>query len=118
MVGATASTGRAGEEAALGVYRRRGYRLIARNWRCRVGELDLILARGDLLVFCEVKTRRGAAFGGGYEAVTARKRAKLRAVAEAFLVASGARPSATRFDVASVSLDPRGAEVELFQDAF
>jgi len=118
MVGAAASTGRAGEDAALDVYRRRGYRLIARNWRCRIGELDLVLARGDLLVFCEVKTRRGATFGGGYEAVTARKRAKLRAVAEAFLLQRGARPRTIRFDVASVSLGPRGAEVELFQDAF
>ena len=118
MVRTTASTGQTGEDAALGVYRRRGYRLITRNWRCRIGELDLVLARDDLLVFCEVKTRRGAAFGAGYEAVTARKRAKLRAVAEAFLLASAARPRSTRFDVASVSLGPRGAEVELFQDAF
>ena len=118
MVGSTVSTGRVGEDAALDVYRRRGYRLIARNWRCRVGELDLVLARDDLLVFCEVKTRRGSAFGAGYEAVTARKCAKLRAVAEAFLLARGARPSALRFDVASVSLAAGGAEVELFQDAF
>ncbi len=118
MVDAPAATGRAGEDAALDVYRRRGYRLVARNWRCRIGELDLILARADLLVFCEVKTRRGSAFGGGFEAVTARKRAKVRSVAEAFLQTSGARPRVTRFDVASVSLGPRGAEVELFQDAF
>ncbi len=118
MVRATASTGRAGEDAALAAYRRRGYRVVARNWRCRLGELDLVIARGDLLVFCEVKTRRGSSFGGGYEAVTARKRAKLRALAEAFLLASGARSGAIRFDVASVSLGPRGAEVELFQDAF
>jgi putative endonuclease len=118
MVEAMTSTGRTGEDAALDVYRRRGYRLVVRNWRCRIGELDLVVSRADLLVFCEVKTRRGAAFGGGYEAVTARKRAKIRSVAEAFLQASGARPRATRFDVASVSLGPRGAEVELFQDAF
>ncbi len=114
----TASTGRAGEDAALDAYRRRGYRLIVRNWRCRVGELDLIVARGDVLVFCEVKTRRGAAFGAGYEAVTARKRAKVRAIAEVFLVANGPPPQAVRFDVASVSLGPRGPEVELFEDAF
>ena len=118
MVDGRASTGRTGEDAALDVYRRRGYRLVARNWRCRVGELDLVLARADLLVFCEVKTRRGSAFGGGYEAVTARKRAKLRSVAEAFLQSTSARPRATRFDVASVSLGPVGPEVELFQDAF
>jgi putative endonuclease len=118
MADATASTGRTGEDAALDVYRRRGYRLVARNWRCRIGELDLVLVRKDLLVFCEVKTRRGAAFGGGYEAVTVRKRAKIRALAEAFLQSRGIRHGAIRFDVASVSLGPRGPEVELFADAF
>jgi putative endonuclease len=107
-----------GEDAALAVYVRRGYRVVARNWRCRLGELDLVLARDDTLVVCEVKTRRGSAFGGGFEAVTGRKRAKVRSVAEAFLQSSRARPRAVRFDVASVSLGPRGAEVELFEDAF
>ena len=110
--------GGAGEDAALGVYLHRGYQLVARNWRCRLGELDLVLARGDTLVFCEVKTRRGSSFGGGYEAVTWRKRAKLRSLAEVFLLESHARPGATRFDVASVALDPRGPQVELFEDAF
>ena len=118
MPDANAQAGRLGEDAALDAYIHRGFGLVARNWRCRIGELDLIVTRGDVLVFCEVKTRRGPAFGGGYEAVTGRKRAKVRAVAEAFLQASGARPRAIRFDVASVALGPRGPEVELFEDAF
>jgi putative endonuclease len=113
-----ARTGRLGEDATLAVYRRRGFVPVARNWRCRVGELDLIVRRGDVLVICEVKTRRGTAFGGGYEAVTGRKRAKLRATAEAFLLATHARAGSVRFDVASVLLGPRGPEVELFEDAF
>lgn len=111
-------TGGLGEDATLNAYLGRGYRLVARNWRCRIGELDLVLERAGMLVFCEVKTRRGVAYGGGYEAVTARKRAKVRALAEAFLQASGSAPREIRFDVASVALGPRGAEVELFQDAF
>ena len=53
--------GGTGEDAALAVYVRRGYRLVARNWRCKLGELDLVLVRGDTLVFCEVKARRGSA---------------------------------------------------------
>jgi putative endonuclease len=110
--------GKAGEDAALAVYVRRGFRLVARNWRCRLGELDLVLVRGDMLVFCEVKTRSGPAFGGGYEAVNWRKRAKVRALAEAFLQQGRARPDTTRFDVASVALGPRGPQVELFEDAF
>lgn len=110
--------GAAGEDAALAVYLRRGYGLMARNWRCRLGELDLVLLRENTLVFCEVKTRRGSAFGSGYEAVTWRKREKIRSLAEAFLQERRARPGAIRFDVASVALGPRGPEVELFEDAF
>lgn len=111
--------GSVGEDAALRVYERRGYRLIARNWRCRIGELDLVVSRGGTLVVCEVKTRSGSAFGGGYEAVTARKRAKVRAVAEVFLRATAFEPETVRFDVASV-LAPSGrpVSIEVFENAF
>jgi putative endonuclease len=112
------TAGSVGERATLDVYRKLGFRLVARNWRCKLGELDLVLVRGDTLVFCEVKTRRGSAFGGGYEAVTWRKRAKIRALAEVFLQERRVRPDAIRFDVASVALGPRGPHVELFEDAF
>ncbi len=112
------TTGSIGEQATLDAYRNLGYRLVARNWRCRLGELDLVVTRGGTLVFCEVKTRRGPSFGGGYEAVTWRKRAKIRSLAEAFLQERGGRPNAIRFDVASVALGPRGPHVELFEDAF
>jgi putative endonuclease len=117
--GARAALGRAGEEAALQVYLRNGFRLVARNWRCPLGELDLVVRRGRLLVFCEVKTRSVHAFGGGYEAVTRAKRRRLRRLAEAFVAAAAVRPAAARFDVASVALQ-RGAapDVEIFQDAF
>lgn len=107
-----------GESAAADAYRRRGYRIVARNWRCRLGELDLVVERRGELVFCEVKSRGGDLFGGGYEAVTRRKRAKLRALAEAFLQASGARPHGIRFDVASVVVRRDRSTVELFEDAF
>lgn len=112
------SRGRAGEDAALRVYERRGYRALARNWRCALGELDLVVQRKDVLVFCEVKSRRGAALGGGYEAVTRRKQAKLRAVAEAFLQADRSRPQAIRFDVASVAFLRDRSSVEVFEEAF
>lgn len=111
--------GRAGEDAALRVYEGRGYALVARNWRCSLGELDLVLCRRGTLVVCEVKTRSGAAFGGGYEAVTRSKRRKLRRLAEAFLQQAGSGVRQVRFDVASVWLgrgDP--ADVEIFEDAF
>ncbi|HEV8564490.1 MAG TPA: YraN family protein [Actinomycetota bacterium] len=111
--------GSAGEDAAARWYEERGYRILARNWRCRIGELDLVAARDDLLVICEVKTRAGAGFGGGYEAVTAKKQAKIRAVAEAFLGSIAVEPNSIRFDVASAETGSRGrVVVELFEDAF
>lgn len=115
---ATASVGFLGEEAATVAYRRRGYRVVARNWRCPLGELDLILERRGVLVFCEVKSRRGGGYGGGYEAVTWRKQAKLRVLAEVFLRSGGDRPQVIRFDVASVAVRGDRSAVELFEDAF
>lgn len=112
-----ADRGRAGEEAALALYRRRGFRVLARNWRCALGELDLVLERDGLVVVCEVKARTGAGFGAGHESVVWAKRARIRRLAEAFL-ATGDRLPEVRFDVASVWLGPRGPEVELFEDAF
>jgi putative endonuclease len=110
--------GRSGEDAARHAYVRRGYRVIARNWRCRLGELDLVLERRGVLIFCEVKARRAGAFGGGYEAVGWRKRTKLRALAEAFLQETGFRPHAIRFDVASIAVAGDRSDVEVFEDAF
>jgi putative endonuclease len=113
-----AASGRAGEDAALRVYEQRGFALVARNWRCHLGELDLVIVRRDLLVFCEVKARSGPAFGGGYEAVTWSKRRRIRNLADAYLERSGFEHARVRFDVASVWLGARGADVEIFEDAF
>ncbi len=121
MAGGGAELGAAGEDAAARLYEARGYTVIARNWRCGLGELDLVVGRGVLLAFCEVKSRSGAGFGAGYEAVTHRKQRKLRVLAEAFLAALPEAPApAVRFDVASVRVRPGGGvvEVEIFEDAF
>ena len=77
-----------------------------------------MVERRGVLVFCEVKSRRGSAYGGGFEAVTWRKQAKLRALAELFLQTRGSRPLSVRFDVASVAVRGRTSAVELFEDAF
>ena len=110
--------GKTGEDVALAHYLDSGYQMIARNWRCRVGELDLILSRDDVLVFCEVKTRRGTAHGGGFAAVTGIKQAKLRSLAELFMMHTGRWEAAARFDVASVLLSDGDAAVDIFEDAF
>ena len=115
--------GRVGEEAAVLSYRQAGYRVLARNWRCPLGEIDLVLARGKTLVFCEVKTRRGGAFGPPFEAVTDRKQRKLRLLAEMFLRSNATAVAAlgtdVRFDVASVTLDRKGRpDLHVFEAAF
>jgi len=110
--------GAGGEAAAAAWYAARGFRVEARNWRCRAGEIDLVVARGPLLVICEVKTRRGHAFGGGFEAVGWEKQRKLRQLAEVFLADRAMTPESVRFDVASVTSGARGWAVEVFEDAF
>jgi putative endonuclease len=111
--------GGSGERAAWEAYRSRGYRLIARNWRCRIGELDLIVTKGGTLVFCEVKTRVSADLGGPHESVTPTKQRKIRSLAEAFLASSRVAADRYRFDVASVTARPgRRPRVYLYEDAF
>ena len=109
---------RDGEEAAWRTYRDRGYRLLARNWRCALGELDLVVARGGQVVFCEVKSRRPSGLGGPFEAVTREKQRKVRALAAAFCASEHPRATSYRFDVASVSAGPGGMDVYVFEDAF
>jgi putative endonuclease len=117
-IGERSERGRVGEDAALRVYRRRGYDLVARNWRCPLGELDLVLRLGGRLIVCEVKTRSGTVFGGGYEAVTWSKRRTLRRLAEAFVQQTPIAIAEVRFDVASVWVDGGVPDVEIFEDAF
>ena len=78
MTDARRAFGQAGEDRAAAWYRARGYAVLARNWRCREGELDLVVRRGRTLVFVEVKTRRTDRFGIPAEAVTPTKQRRLR----------------------------------------
>jgi putative endonuclease len=110
---------RDGERAAWETYRSRGYRLVARNWTSPLGEIDLVVARGDLLVFCEVKARTSSGLGGPHEAVNAAKQRKIRHLAAAFVASERPPVADFRFDVASVMVHDRGApDVHLFEDAF
>jgi putative endonuclease len=100
--------GRAGEQLAVAWYEGHGYEVLARNWRCREGELDVVARRGRLHVFCEVKARSTGAFGLPAEAVGPVKQARLRRLAALwFAQCSAARPGPgqggpVRFDVACV----------------
>jgi len=85
------------EELCAELLRKAGLRVLARNWRCRHGEIDLIAEEGRTLVFAEVRYRSDARFGGAAESVTAAKRARLLAAARLYLAR---RPDAEcRFDV-------------------
>lgn len=104
MTQARRRLGAAGEDRAAAWYHRQGYEIVARNWRCRDGELDLVCRRGRSLVFCEVKTRRSADFGHPAEAVTPAKQQRIRGLAARFLaeVPLAFRPGEIRFDVAGI----------------
>jgi putative endonuclease len=96
-----------------------GLVVIARNWRCRTGEIDLILRDGDDLVFCEVKTRRGDRYGTPAEAVVPAKARRLRRLAAQWLAQSPLHPREVRFDVVSVfPQDGGAARVEHLRGAF
>ncbi|HYL53498.1 MAG TPA: YraN family protein [Acidimicrobiia bacterium] len=112
------SVGDAGEDAVAAWYEAAGYSIVARNWRVREGELDVIARRGDVLVFCEAKTRRSDAFGIPAEAVTARKQARIRGLAAQWLAAHRVGARILRFDVASVRPDGRGWVVDVIEAAF
>ena len=97
-----AALGVFGENRAALHYRAHGYEVLERNWRCGAGEIDLICAKGSLLVVCEVKARTGSARGHPFEAVTAPKQRRLRRLAAIYLQQQGRRWAEVRFDVAAV----------------
>lgn len=94
--------GRRGEALACARLTAAGLRIVARNWRCQTGEIDVVAEAPGLLVFCEVKTRRGVGYGTPAAAVDAAKQAQLRRLAGAYLRTTSHRPSRVRFDVVTV----------------
>jgi putative endonuclease len=101
-----AELGRRGEDLACELLTRRGLTILARNWRCREGEIDIVAHLGAVLVICEVKTRRDDQLGTPAAAVTQAKQRRLRQLAGAFIVEHGARPASVRFDVVAVTWQP------------
>ena len=104
-------SGRSAEDFAQEYLLQQGLRLIDRNWRCRSGELDLVMLDGDTVVFVEVRYRRHRAWGGALESVDSRKQQKLIRAAQLFLQQeSRLAKHPCRFDV--VALDRPGKEQE------
>jgi putative endonuclease len=97
-------TGAQAEEQALRFLLGHGLKLKARNYRCRMGEIDLILLDGKTLVFVEVRMRRNRAFGGAAESITQNKRARVLAAARHYLAGKQPTP-ACRFDAVLIEAD-------------
>ncbi|MFE1090589.1 YraN family protein [Streptomyces albidoflavus] len=108
---ARGALGRYGEDVAVRTLTAAGMLILARNWRVgRVGEIDVVARDGDVLVMCEVKTRRPGPFGHPSAAITAEEAKRLRRLAELWLAKyGGPPPGGVRIDLVGVVLPPRGA---------
>ncbi|MDQ2756412.1 MAG: YraN family protein [Actinomycetota bacterium] len=105
---ARSTLARYGERLAERYLRERGFTVLARNWRCRVGEVDIVALDGDCLVVCEVKTRRTTAFGSPVEAVTVTKLVRLRRLAATWLAEHDTHVGDVRIDVIGILRPRRG----------
>ena len=112
------SLGKRGEDLACAELERRGYAVLARRYRTRFGEIDIIARDDGVTVFVEVKTRTGDEFGSGAEAVTAWKQRRITQMAVDYLSRHGLHDTPCRFDVVIVDLAGETARVEVYAHAF
>lgn len=110
-------TGQRGEDIAASYLTEKGYRIITRNWRCPVGELDLVMMDKETLVFVEVRTRSGLRFGSAEESITPAKQARLIELAQTYLQENGGLSPAWRIDVVAIQLGSRLPEVKHIENA-
>jgi putative endonuclease len=108
MTNTRQTLGQRGEEVAAQYVIDHGYALRARNWRCPVGEIDLVTEKDGVLVFVEVRTRRGDRLGTPEESITPAKRAKLIAAAQTYLDEHGQTDWDWRIDVVAIEIGARG----------
>ena len=113
--------GAKGEAAAADWLRKKKWNILAMNYRCRFGEVDIVARDGEEYVFVEVKLRRAGGYAPAAEYVTLSKQQKLRLAAQDWLVRNGLEDPPCRFDVAEVYLDRAGEKIEkinLISEAF
>lgn len=110
--------GALGERMALEELERLGYKILERNYRCALGEIDIVARDRKTLVFVEIKTRRSKSLAYAKEAVDAGKRRRLSKVALAYMKAHDACDTSGRFDVVAVNLSDGPPQVEVVVDAF
>lgn len=111
--------GQSGESLAVRHLKKNGYRILARNYRTSIGEIDIIARDEDTLVFAEVKTRRTDRYGHPKYAVTPRKQRKISMVALQYLKRNGGLGQKARFDVVSIrTRDHVAWDIEIIKNAF
>ena len=110
----TCALGKSAEDAAVDLLERDGYRIVERNYRCKLGELDIVARDGAVLAFVEVRSRADESHGHAAEMVTPAKQRKVARVAAWYLVDRRPRDAQMRFDVVAIT----GASVELIKDAW
>jgi putative endonuclease len=110
--------GKLGEDLACQELKRRGYEILARRYRRRRGELDIVARDGQTVVFVEVKARGGREFGSAFEAVTTVKRHRMVRVALDYLARHRMAGCACRFDVVSIQFDAGEPSIDIISNAF
>lgn len=120
MEGNRKQLGKLAEELALRHLQRKGYKILAQNYRCRYGEIDIVALDGHTLVFVEVRAKRSADFGTPQESISRQKQRKIREVARFYLSNELKRGSACRFDAVAVQFetDFKVKELEHIENAF
>jgi len=110
--------GEAGEDLACAHLRSEGYEILARNYRCRSGEVDIVARQGDATVFVEVKERHGASHGEGVEAVTFGKRRRVVRAARLYAASKGVSEGEVRFDVVAIDWEDGRPRIRHDRGAF
>jgi putative endonuclease len=110
--------GKRGEELAVRHLEAAGYRIVERNYRCLLGEIDVVAKDGECLVFVEVKSRRGSGSGDPQEAVGARKQEKISRIAQYYLKEKRLGSIRARFDVVAVRILPGENRIKVIRNAF
>ncbi len=118
MTLARLQVGKQGEKIAADFLVKQGYRVVERNYRCALGEIDIVAEYRGVLVFVEVKTRHSLSYGEPQLAVGYRKQRKISTVALYYLKEKGKQDVNARFDVISIVLSPSGNRIDHLENAF
>jgi putative endonuclease len=112
------ATGKEGEKIAADFLKKNGYRIIDKNFRCPLGEIDIVAREKGAIVFVEVKTRKSSKLGYPEQAVGIRKQKKMSQLAMWYLQKKKIIDTSARFDVVAITMLSSGNEIKLFKNAF